>query len=74
LFSQLQVWDTQQNSGLLIYLLLAIGQVEIVADRGINSKVDGLETWDYICQQMEKAFSQSNFEGCVVSGIQAQTT
>ncbi len=71
-FSQLQIWDTEQNNGLLIYLLLADRAVEIVADRGINAKVD-LKTWVQICQQMEKAFSQSNFEGGVINGIQAVT-
>ncbi len=40
LFSQLRVWDTQQNTGVLIYLLLADRAVEIVADRGIYAKVD----------------------------------
>lgn len=71
-FSQLQIWDTEHNNGLLIYLLLADRAVEIVADRGINAKID-LETWVHICQQMEKAFSQSNFEGGVISAIQAVT-
>ena len=34
LFSQLRVWDTQHNTGVLIYLLLGDRAVEIVADRG----------------------------------------
>ena len=71
-FSQLQIWDTEQNNGLLIYLLLADRAVEIVADRGINAKVD-LETWVHICLEMEKAFAQSNFEVGVINGIQAVT-
>ena len=72
LFSQLRVWDTQHNTGVLIYLLLADRAVEIVADRGIHAKVDSLE-WSKVCRQMEAAFGQSNFEGGVVSGIQAVT-
>ncbi len=72
MFSQLQIWDTDQNNGLLIYLLLADRAVEIVADRGINAQVD-VETWVHICHQMEMAFSQSNFEGGAVNGIQAVT-
>ena len=35
-FSDLHVWDTEDNSGVLIYVLLADRQVEILADRGIN--------------------------------------
>ena len=72
LFSQLRVWDTQQNTGVLIYLLLADRAVEIVADRGIHAKVDSHE-WSKVCRQMEAAFKQSDFEGGVVSGVQAVT-
>lgn len=71
-FSQLRVWDTQHNTGLLIYLLLADRAVEIVADRGIHEKV-GSEAWEKICKQMEVAFKQSDFEGGVIAGVQAVT-
>jgi uncharacterized membrane protein len=72
LFSELRVWDTQHNNGLLIYVLLADHAVEIVADRGINDKVDAA-TWAKICRQMEQAFRQSHFEAGVVGGVQAIT-
>ena len=72
LFSQLRVWDTRHNNGLLIYLLLADRAVEIVADRGIHEKV-GSQDWIKICQQMETAFRQSSYESGVVSGIEAVT-
>ena len=72
LFSQLRVWDTEHNTGVLIYLLLADRAVEIVADRGIHAKVDAQE-WSKVCRQMEAAFKRSNFEGGVVSGVQAVT-
>ena len=71
-FSQLRVWDTEHNNGVLIYLLLADREVEIVADRGIHAKV-GLEEWEKICRTMETSFEQANYEGGVVSGIQAAT-
>src|SRR5262249_13042902 len=35
IFSQLRVWDTEHNNGVLIYLLLADRNVEIIADRGV---------------------------------------
>ena len=72
LFSQLRIWDTQHNTGVLIYLLLGDRAVEIVADRGIHAKVDSQE-WNRVCRQMEAAFRQSNFEGGVVAGVQAVT-
>ena len=71
-FSQLRVWDTDHNNGLLVYLLLADRAVEIVADRGIHSKV-GSREWEEVCRRMETAFKQANYEGGVVSGIQKVT-
>ena len=71
-FSQLRIWDTEHNNGVLIYLLLADRDVEIVADRGIHAKV-GAGEWESICRKMETAFKQANFEDGVVNGIQAVT-
>ncbi len=72
LFSNLRIWDTEHNSGVLIYLLLADRQVEIVADRGIHARA-GTHVWSTICAAMESAFKNSNFEDGVVHGIQAVT-
>jgi uncharacterized membrane protein len=67
-FSQYRIWDTERNNGVLIYLLLADRDVEIVADRGIDAKV-GPEEWERICRRMEASFRQADFEGGVVGGI-----
>ncbi len=72
LFSQLRIWDTEHNTGVLIYLLLADRAVEIVADRGIHTKA-GPRAWVEICHEMEAAFKAAKFEGGAVSGIQAVT-
>ena len=69
-FSQLRIWDTEHNNGVLIYLLLADHDVEIVADRGIHAKV-GADGWEAICRAMEAAFRQGDFESGVVRGIRA---
>ncbi|MGB9117898.1 TPM domain-containing protein [Bradyrhizobium sp.] len=69
-FSQLRVWDTAHNNGVLIYLLLADRDVEIIADRGIDAKV-GAAGWEKICKAMESDFKAGNFAGGVVKGIQA---
>lgn len=71
-FSQLGVWDTEHNSGVLIYLLLADHRVEIIADRGINSRVDK-SAWISICQDMESQFRTGNFESGVLLGISEVT-
>jgi uncharacterized membrane protein len=70
IFSHLRIWDTAHNNGVLIYLLLADRQVEIVADRGIDAKV-GREGWRKICADMESDFKAGNFEGGVIKGIEA---
>ena len=71
-FSRLRVWDTEHNNGVLIYLLLADRDVEVVADRGIHAKV-GSHEWEKICRTMETAFRQAKYEWGAVSGIQAVT-
>lgn len=69
-FSQLRVWDTEHNNGVLIYLLLADRSVEIVADRGIHAKVEPGE-WDAVCRDMEAAFRRAEYQRGVIAGIQA---
>lgn len=70
LFSALRVWDTEHNSGVLIYVQLADRQVEILADRGIHRKV-GEATWQGICRDMERAFAAGRFEQGAVAGVRA---
>jgi uncharacterized membrane protein len=70
IFSHLRIWDTAHNNGVLIYLLLADRDVEIVADRGIDAKV-GSAGWQKICAAMEADFRDGNFAGGVIKGIQA---
>jgi uncharacterized membrane protein len=69
-FSRLRIWDTEENCGVLIYLLLADRDVEIVADRGIHRKV-GDEAWQAICRGMEAAFRVKRFSEGAVDGIDA---
>ncbi|MGP1676945.1 MAG: TPM domain-containing protein [Burkholderiales bacterium] len=70
LFGQLGVWDTEHNSGVLIYLLLADKRVEIVADRGIHGKVGGT-AWEVICGEMQRAFAAGRFEQGACFGVAA---
>lgn len=68
-FSDLRVWDTEHNSGVLIYLLLADHDIEIVADRGIAARVDQ-SAWDAVARSMETAFRQGEFERGALAGIE----
>jgi uncharacterized membrane protein len=71
-FSNLRVWDTEENSGILIYVLLADREVHILADRGITQKVAQQE-WDAIAQSMQKAFSKGDFRRGSLMGIEQLT-
>lgn len=71
-FSMLRVWDTEENSGVLIYLQLVDRRIEIVADRGISAKVEQA-TWDAICRRMEEAFRGGRFEPGVLDGVREIT-
>jgi uncharacterized membrane protein len=70
IFSHLRIWDTAHNNGVLIYLLLADRDMEIVADRGIDALV-GTAEWEKICRAMEIEFGEANFEAGVLKGIEA---
>ena len=72
LFAQLRVWDTESNSGVLIYVQLVDRRIEIVADRGINAKV-AQASWDGICRRMEAAFSRGQFEQGALAAIDEVT-
>lgn len=67
-FSQLRIWDTEQNNGVLIYLLLADYHFEIVADRGLHQQVGNAE-WERISNEMAASFKQGRFEAGVLHGI-----
>jgi hypothetical protein len=55
LFASLRIWDTEENSGILIYVQLVDRRVEILADRGIAARVPQAE-WDAVCREMEASF------------------
>lgn len=69
-FSELRVWDTEHNTGVLIYLLLADRDVEIVADRGVAGQVAPVE-WEVICREMEAHLREGRYEAGALAGIRA---
>jgi len=70
LFAQLKVWDTEHNSGVLVYVQLLNRHIDIVADRGIAAKVEQAE-WDAVCRAMEAEFRNGSFEAGAIEGIAA---
>lgn len=69
-FAHLRVWDTTDNTGVLVYLLLADHAIEIVADRGIAARVDQAE-WSAVCAQMRQQFLLENYQLGATAGITA---
>lgn len=69
-FGNLGVWDTEANNGVLIYILWADHDVEIVADRGFNGRVTAQE-WSDVCHRMEQLFGQGDARKAAVEGIRA---
>ena len=56
------LWNTEHNNGVLIYLLLADHEIEIVADRGIDRHV-GAEAWERICRKLEQDLKENTVSG-----------
>ena len=71
-FGELGVWDTEENSGVLIYVELVDRKIEIVADRGIANRVAQSE-WDAVCQAMQHAFRQNQYEAGALEAVAAVT-
>jgi hypothetical protein len=69
-FSQLRVWDTEENNGVMIYVLLADRRVEIVADRGIHRQV-GDAGWGTICEAIQAEFKAGRFDAGAIKGLEA---
>lgn len=69
-FGQLGVWDTEGNNGVLIYVLMADRDVEIIADRAIAARVSQAE-WDAVCREMEAQFRAGRFAEGSEAGITA---
>ncbi len=68
MFGKLRVWDTEANSGVLIYLLLADRAIEIVADRGLNPHVSPAQ-WQAIVDAMGPALAAGRYEDGLVIAI-----
>lgn len=69
-YGQRRVWDTEDNNGVLIYVLLADHDVEILADRGIHRRVPAA-AWERVCREMETAFRAGRYEAGALAGVRA---
>ncbi|KQQ86871.1 TPM domain-containing protein [Massilia sp. Leaf139] len=69
LFADYGVWDTEDNCGVLIYVNLAEHKVDIVADRGIDRKIDAA-TWQAVCRTMTEGFKRGDFHNAALAAIE----
>ncbi len=68
LFAQLRVWDTELNTGVLFYVLMAEHRIEIVVDRGIAAKV-AADEWDAICARIQQHYAGGRWRDGSLEGI-----
>ena len=68
-FAHLRVWDSELNNGVLIYVLMADRDVEIVADRGSAARISPTE-WEAACRLMESHFREGRFKEGALAGVE----
>ncbi|HEY0197163.1 MAG TPA: TPM domain-containing protein [Rhodanobacter sp.] len=69
-FAQLRVWNTEHNSGVLFYVLMAEHRIEIVADRGIAARVTASE-WDAVSHRVRDCYAQGKWRKGSLEAIAA---
>ena len=69
LFADYGIWDTEDNCGVLIYVNLAERKVDIVADRGIDRKIDAA-TWQAVCNTMTQGFAHGDYHGAALAAVE----
>ena len=67
-FYKLGMADTRDKTGILIYILLSKREFYILADSGINEKVEQ-STWDNIRNEMQAQFKHGDYLEGIISTI-----
>ena len=69
-FTELGVWNTRERNGVLIYVLLAERDVEIVADSNFDGRVQESD-WLRVCNVIGREFEDGRWRDGVLRGIEA---
>lgn len=69
MFSKLRVWDTERNNGVLIYLLLAERAIDLIADRGVASRVEP-PVWEALVRNLGEALRRASFEDGLAQALE----
>ena len=67
-FAAQGVWNTEENNGVLLYVLLADQRVEIVADRGVDAHVEASE-WQQLVDAIDAHFHAGRHEEGALAGV-----
>jgi uncharacterized membrane protein len=68
IFTFERVWDTRYNNGVLLYLMVANRDAEIVADRGLNGKVSP-DQWHEICVALDRNVEGHGFTHAICVAV-----
>lgn len=69
MFGKLQVWDTEHNNGVLIYLVLADHAIELVADRGLSRQVDA-QQWQEMVAHLGTCLREGRHEDGLTTALE----
>ena len=67
-FRNLQMENTQERNGVIIYVAVKSKHFAIYGDKGINEKV-GIDFWDSTKEIMQNHFKNGNFKQGLIDGI-----
>jgi uncharacterized membrane protein len=70
LFGKHRVWDTEGNTGVLIYVNMVERSVELIADRGIARALPQAQ-WDIWATQLNGAFARNEYQAGLLQVINA---
>lgn len=73
LFAEHRIWDTEENSGVLIYINLADHKVEIVADRGVRRFISPMQ-WQNVCDVIIHGFKQNQYHDAILAALDKLNT
>lgn len=65
-FGRLRTWDTPLNTGVLLYLSLNRGRIEIIADRGISA---AQSAWQNVCTELQRRLAEGDYMPGVLHAI-----
>ncbi len=65
-FGRLKVWDTEHDSGVLLYLALDRHRIEIVADRGVPAAE---HEWEAVCARLQARLAEKDYAQGILAAI-----